>query len=462
MPKPRILIIGAGPAGLGAAWRLRELGCSNFAVLEQNTYPGGLAASFRDRQGFTWDIGGHVLFSHYPFVDRAWDEALDGQWSHFERSAWVRLYDRWIPYPFQNNLRHLPPDAALECVMGLIEATRDGSRSPDTACNFLEWSEAVFGRGICRHFMNPYNRKTWGVPLEMMAKDWIAERVSVVRLEDVLRHIIEGQDRSDWGPNARFRFPLRGGTGAIYAGLSRKLADFIRFGRRVAAIHWEKRQITLADGAMEHYDALLSAAPLTELVQMLEPRVQALDDAARRLVFTGGIFHGIGLRQPCPSSRCWVYFPEDKTPNYRVTYFSNYSPHNTPGPEFYSLLCETSWHPDFLPRDPTASLEATIRGLIATGLLREQDRADIVSTWQHEIRYSYPVPTLDRNAALLTIIPWLEHHGIHSRGRFGLWCYEIGNMDHAMEQGKEVVDVLLGLASDQPILPDFLKAALNG
>lgn len=461
MPQPRILIIGAGPTGLGAAWRLKELGYTNYAVLEQNDYPGGLGASFHDAQGFTWDIGGHVLFSHYPFVDRAWEAALDGQWSHFQRSAWVRIYDRWVPYPFQNNLRHLPPDAALECVMGLVEVAKDAGRTPEHARNFGEWSDAVFGPGICRHFMNPYNRKTWGVPLEMMAKDWIAERVSVVKLETVLKTILEAEDHKDWGPNAEFRFPLHGGTGAIYAGLRKKLGGTIHFGRRAVKIWWEKKEVKLADGSREKYDALLTATPLTELVKMLEPRVEALDEAAKGLVYSGGIFHGIGLRQPCPSTRCWIYFPEDKSPNYRVTYFSNYSPHNTPGPEYYSLLCETSSHPEHLPREAGASLEATIRGLIATGLLAERDRDDIVSTWQHEIKYSYPVPSLDRNKALTALLPWLERHSIHSRGRFGLWCYEIGNMDHSMEQGKEVMDVLLGEAADQPILPGFVKEALK-
>ena len=81
----KYLIIGAGPTGLGAAIRLQELGENSFAVLEANDYVGGLSASFKDEHGFTWDIGGHVIFSHYPYFDQLLDKAL-GKDSLFART----------------------------------------------------------------------------------------------------------------------------------------------------------------------------------------------------------------------------------------------------------------------------------------------------------------------------------------------------------------------------------------
>jgi protoporphyrinogen oxidase len=66
----RIVILGAGPTGLGAAYRLKELGYSNFVVYDRHNYVGGLSHSFTDDQGFTWDIGGHVMFSHYTYYDK--------------------------------------------------------------------------------------------------------------------------------------------------------------------------------------------------------------------------------------------------------------------------------------------------------------------------------------------------------------------------------------------------------
>ena len=87
----RVLIIGAGPTGLGAAYRLHELGVGDFIVIEAEATPGGLAASYVDSQGFTWDMGGHVQFSHYAYYDRVLDQALGGRWLWHERESWIRI-----------------------------------------------------------------------------------------------------------------------------------------------------------------------------------------------------------------------------------------------------------------------------------------------------------------------------------------------------------------------------------
>ena len=103
------LVIGAGPTGLGAAGRLQEKGL-DWRLLEAEPRFGGLAATFVDPQGFTWDQGGHVQFSHYATFDRYMDLALgaDGWLSH-QRESWCWVRRRWVPYPFQNNLHRLDP-----------------------------------------------------------------------------------------------------------------------------------------------------------------------------------------------------------------------------------------------------------------------------------------------------------------------------------------------------------------
>src|SRR6476469_3660482 len=74
--EPRIVIIGAGPTGLGAGYRLKELGYRNFQIYERSNQIGGLASSFTDSAGFTWDIGGHVMFSHYKYYDQCFDTLM--------------------------------------------------------------------------------------------------------------------------------------------------------------------------------------------------------------------------------------------------------------------------------------------------------------------------------------------------------------------------------------------------
>ncbi len=121
-PDRQIVIIGAGPCGLACARELDRLGEQNWIILERNDHAGGLASSVIDPAGFTWDLGGHVVFSHFGEFDALLEEVMDGDiWQH-DRSSYIRYDDRWVPYPFQNNLRHLPREVIDECLQGLSVA----------------------------------------------------------------------------------------------------------------------------------------------------------------------------------------------------------------------------------------------------------------------------------------------------------------------------------------------------
>ena len=93
--------------------------------------------------------------------------------------------------------------------------------------------------------------------------------------------------------------------------------------------------------------------------------------------------------------------------------------------------------------DKCRVVEDTIQGMIATKLLREEDRADIVDAHLIARDYTYPTPSTERDPALKTVLPWLETKDIYSRGRFGAWRYEVGNMDHSVAQGVEWVNRIL-------------------
>jgi len=110
--------------------------------------------------------------------------------------------------------------------------------------------------------------------------------------------------------------------------------------------------------------------------------------------------------------------------------------------QYYSLLTETSYS-EFKPEDKETIVERTIQGLINAGLLKEEDRKDICDTWLFDAKYSYPTPSVERDGILAKAIPFLEQHDIYSRGRFGMWKYEVANTDHSLMQGVELVNRLL-------------------
>lgn len=435
------IILGAGPCALGAGYNFSKLGASDWQIFESNDHVGGLSTSFVDEHGFTWDVGGHVLFSHYDYFDHVVDEALKGAWYEHQRESWVRIFGTWVPYPFQNNIRHLPQTALQECLDGLkslVGVTR-------AAANFRQWMDTIFGAGIVKHFMEPYNCKVWGVPLHEMSRDWISERVSVIDLARIERNIAEKIDDVNWGPNNTFKFPRRGGTGAIFNAIARKFQDRISLSHELAEVDLATRKLTFSNGRQEHYDTLITTIPLDIFVALCRDVPVQVLEAARNLVHNSGLIVGIGVEGERRDSKCWMYFPEDNCPFYRVTNFHNYSRWNVPDGDisrFSALVCETTYSPH-KPVNREKIVEDTIQGLVNTGMLSDIERKRIVSRYLIDIPYSYPVPTVGRDAALSVINEFLESQGVYSRGRFGAWKYEVGNMDHSFMQGVEVVARIL-------------------
>lgn len=424
------VIIGAGPTGLGAANRLLELGVRDFIVLERHSHAGGLAASFKDSAGFTWDIGGHVVFSRYEYFNMLLNDLLGEDRLEHQRVARVRMAKTWIPYPFQNNIRHLPKDLIWECVQGLLQ-----ERSSELH-TFQDWIHYVFGPGIARLFMLPYNFKVWATPPELMQYSWIGERVSVVDLEGVLKNLILGLDDAGWGPNNTFRFPLHGGTGDIFNRLAGRVRAHLRFDAAVVRVDPDQNTLVLADGQRVEWGNLLNTGPLDMLVRdWIRPQSSALHAAAGDLEHNSVFVSGVGVEGLREDPTCWMYFPESNCPFYRVTNFHNYSPNNVARPGHQMGFMSEVSSSRHKPENLAGMQDEVIDGLKATSLMHGSDA--VVSTWEMNVDYGYPVPTLGRDRALAMIQPWLEERGIFSRGRFGGWKYEVGNMDHSVMQGVE-------------------------
>jgi protoporphyrinogen oxidase len=434
----RIIILGAGCAGLGAAYRLHELGHKDFLVLEQNGYPGGLATSFVDEKGFTWDIGGHVQFSHYDYFDEVMEKALGAAWLNHLRQSYIWIRQRFIPYPFQNNIRSLPIDDLSACVQGLIAAAQNHKVRPK---NFEEWILHSFGKGIADIFLVPYNTKVWACPPSQMGYQWIGERVATPPLDRILGNILMQRDDPAWGPNNKFRFPLRGGTGAIWRSVESLIpASHFCYHCGAVKVDTNTRTVVTSDGDEFEYDALISTIPVNLLAELISHPKLIYETSQLR--YSGTHVVGIGLHGNAPDhlkEKNWIYFPENDCPFYRATIFSNYSPHNAPGHGFWSLMAEVS-ESSLRPVDHSTIVKEVLHGMTSTRLLNGER---VASTWHYYTPQGYPTPTIDRDGHLNAALDYLDERGILSRGRFGTWKYEVGNQDHAFMQGVEAVDKIL-------------------
>ena len=288
----QVVIIGAGPTGLGAAYRLNELRYSDYRVLESRDHPGGLASSYRDDMGFTWDVGGHVAHSHYAYFDDVVDQVLGDRRFYHVRESWICLKERFVPYPFQYNLHHLDAEDCQKALRGLDQLL--GGDHP--ADNLADWIDATFGPGIGELFMHPYNKKVWGFALDTLSADWIQDRVAMPDVRRVRQNIEARRDDISWGPNSRFFYPAEGGIGAIWRGVSSCLPpDRLAWKATVASVDLSARQLTLVDGATVGYTSLISSIPLDLLCGMCCGLDEGTLQAATELVHSS--CHVIGTSQ---------------------------------------------------------------------------------------------------------------------------------------------------------------------
>ncbi|HKZ42521.1 MAG TPA: FAD-dependent oxidoreductase, partial [Candidatus Hodarchaeales archaeon] len=307
--------------------------------------------------------------------------------------------------------------------------------------NFRDWIYATFGKGIAELFMLPYNFKVWGYPAEKLSYQWIGERVAVTDLKRVAENILFEKNDVSWGPNNRFRFPLRGGTGEIWKRLFQRIEkNRTFFEHELQHVDTQNRYVLFTNGHREDYDVLISTIPLKSLISLSDLQNKRIAD---KLIYSSIHIVGVGLKGTAPEhlrTKTWMYFPGDDSPFFRVTVFSNYSPNNVPdSSKFWSLMSEVSESPQ-KPIDHEKIAEQAIQGMLNTKLIRS--REDIVNVWHKYQPYGYPTPSLERDEAL-SVLEELDRRNVYSRGRFGAWKYEVSNQDHSLMQGVEAVNKVL-------------------
>jgi hypothetical protein len=195
----------------------------------------------------------------------------------------------------------------------------------------------------------------------------------------------------------------------------------------------------------------VSTMPLDRLVMMLSDRHDDATAAASKLRHNGVYMVGVGYEAPLGDDKSWMYFPGDEAPFYRATNFAKYAAANVPDGDagrYCSFMTETAYS-DHKPV-PRAGLEERVEaGLRRAGVI--DGRPGVASIHVEQIEYAYPIPTLDRDPALALLQPWLTAQDIYSRGRFGSWRYEEGNMDHAVKMGVDVARRLV-TGTKEPLL----------
>jgi len=430
----RLVIIGAGVAGLSAAYQLEHHGFTDYQILEKDSEVGGLCKSFLIHD-FTFDYASHILYTEDSYAEELIKETLlrNNYYSQL-RKAFVYYRNVYTEFPFQGHLYGQEPDVIKECLLGLFNVRCKEALNPT---NFEEWINGTFGSGIAKHFMLPYNRKLWAINLQKMSHDWISERVPVPEIEEAVEGALKPLHRS-YGPNSNFWYPLTGGIGALSNGFLPAVRN-VNLSSKVSKISITNREVEV-NGNRIRYNKLISTVPLPEAISLICDHIPfQVGHAARSLKYNIVYIVSLAVDRSNISDYHWIYFPENKYIFHRVSFPMNLSASMVPdGKSSVSAELSVPMHKP-LKMTHNEIIETVIAGLLESGILNKSDK--ILFRDIKCLNPAYVIYTPDRERNIELIHNFLNSRGIYPCGRFGSWAYL--NMDKAILNGRKTADEVL-------------------
>lgn len=432
-----VVIIGAGPAGLTAAYELAKHDI-RAVVLEKSNTVGGLAQT-AEYKGFLFDIGGHRFFTKVTLVEKMWQEVMGDDFLTRPRLSRIYYNSKFFQYPLVplDALKGLGLWESLRCGLSYLKAQLFPIR-PETS--FEAWVSNRFGRRLYSIFFKTYTEKVWGIPCTELSAEWAAQRIRGLSLVSLLRTALfrpKSQDKEKVIKTLihEFQYPRRG-PGMMWQRFREHVearGSKVVFEAPVEKIFWEPGRVLAIQAGGRHWegDHFISSMPIRELIEALEP---APPDEVRRAAgdFNYRDFLTVVLiiraRELFPDNWIYVHDPDVKVG--RIQNYKNWSPWMVPDPEMTCLGLEYfCFEGDELWRTPDEELiELGRREVARLGLV---DPETVVDGTVLRIEKAYPVYDRVYQRGLKIVRGFLEQvPNLQLVGRNGMHRYN--NQDHSM------------------------------
>lgn len=439
----KIAIIGAGPAGLTAAYLLSKMPDRfTVTVFEQDAqYVGGISRT-ELYKNYRFDIGGHRFFSKSREVEALWTEILGDQMLTRPRSSRIYYGGKFYSYPLRafDVLKKLGILEAARCMASYAKTRLSAKR---TASNFEEWVSNEFGERLYRIFFKTYTEKVWGMPCTEISADWAAQRIKGLNLSKTLYHAIKPQQGKQGKGTIKtlidtFRYPKYGPGQMWEACRDMALANGVELlmDTPVSGLEFEQAGNrwwvnTRGRRHQECFDAVISSAPLKLIVENLRPTPpQHVLAAADRLSYRDFITVVLMMPDKKQFPDNWIYIHDPGVKVGRIQNFKSWSPYMVPdqsmvcyGLEYFCFEGDGMWTASDDELIELAKKEISIIGLASAGEVSDA----------HVVRQpkAYPVYDNDYSKHVETIAEGLKAYpGLMLTGRNGMHKYN--NQDHSM------------------------------
>ncbi len=451
-----VVIIGAGPAGLTAAYKLVQAGKVP-TVLEADEVVGGISRTV-ERDGWRFDIGGHRFFTKVTAVEEFWHEILSSEdFMMRPRKSRIFYQGKFYDYPLKamNALTNLGVVESARCVLSYVWAR---IRPPKDQTNFEGWVAARFGWRLYGHFFRTYTEKIWGHPGSEMGADWAAQRIKNLSLASaIVNAVLPKRNQKDiTSLIEEFQYP-KYGPGMMWERCAQKVeaeGTKIKYRTAVDRIrrddHGALEVITTRPGGQTTYpcSSVISSMPLSSLILAMDPPAPpAVQHAARDLSYRD--FLTVALVVPAssvPWDDNWIYIHDPGVKTMRIQNFGSWSPYlvkdgrNVLGLEYTVLEGDESW---------ASSDEALVElGKKELGHLGLVDPASVEAGYVVRMPKAYPYYDADYHKNVDAIRSWLATNcpNVFPVGRNGMHRYN--NADHSMYTAMLTVENLFGSSHD--------------
>jgi len=435
-PKPDIVVIGGGPAGLTAAYELNRYEKTPL-VLEKDRIVGGIART-ESYKGFKFDMGGHRFFTKSQTVQDFWEEILKDEFITRPRLSRIYYKRRFFAYPPQmwDALTGLGFRESLTVIFSYLKWQTFPHRHVES---FEQWVTNNFGRRLFQIFFKTYTEKVWGIPCTELRAEWAAQRIKGLSLKTVARNMVMKTGRNVTTLIEEFEYP-RQGPGMMWQTAANKIeegggrvmmeTDAIRINRTGNRID----SVTIKTGDRIQdvaADAFISSMPITELVKKMEPAApQNVLDAVEQLKYRDFLTVCLIVDQKETFPDNWIYIHEEQVKVGRIQNFKNWSPEMVPDQSKTSLGLE------YFCNEGDELWDMSDEDLIKLGT-KEMDEIGLISADKvidgvvYRVPKTYPVYDTAYAEALDMIRDYLEQfENLKTVGRNGMHRYN--NQDHSM------------------------------
>jgi protoporphyrinogen oxidase len=454
----KVVIIGAGPAGLTAAYQLCKEGVKS-VVLEKDTVVGGISRTV-DYKGYLFDIGGHRFFTKVKAVEEMWQEVL-GKEKFLRRSRLSRIYynKKFFNYPLKafNALFGLGIFNSFLMLGSYAKAQVFPIKQEKS---FEDWISNRFGKRLFNTFFKTYTEKVWGIPCNEISADWAAQRIKGLSLLSTIKSALLSGQAKDKGEIIKtlidaFDYPAKG-PGMMWEMVAEDIQEKhseIKMQSDVEKILWQENKITALgikcgdkSEIVEGTD-FISSMPIQELVRKMSPEVPPkVMQAADRLAYRDFLTVSLIINKADLFQDNWIYIHDSEVKVGRIQNFKNWSPQMVPdenktclGLEYFCFEGDGLWN--------MADEDLVKLGTKEIGMLGLADPKDVEDGTVVRMPKAYPVYDSVYAEAVNTIREFLAELGnLHLVGRNGMHKYN--NQDHSMLTAMLAVKNILGANYD--------------